>query len=239
MDLFYIALIAVAGSFIQTSSGIGYAIVTMALWPVFIPFRQASVLEVITAFAMVIYILVKLSGRINFKLLLFPLISSITCSTFGVFTLMASTEAFMRRVLGVFLLILSAYFLFFNGKMKIKPTRTNGLIAGALSGFFGGMFSIGGPPIVLYLVSATDDKMEYSATLQCYYICVSIYILAMHIILGNVTGETLKYSAVVIIGVLIGTGAGLNLFRKLSMNAIKRLVNGFMAVAGIYLTIKG
>ncbi len=239
MDLLYLVLIAAIGSFIQTSSGIGYAILTMALWPIFIPFRQASAVELITGFIMVIYILFRLSGRINFRLLLFPLISSVLLSTCGVFTLMSGTEVFLRRILGIFLLILSAYFIFFNGKIRIRPTRINGLIAGGLSGFFGGMLGIGGPPIVIYLMSVTDDKIEFNATLQGYYIFSSISILILHLFMGNVTGGTLKYSAVVMLGVLAGTGAGISLFKKLSMDTVKKLVNVFMAVAGIYLIITG
>ena len=44
----------------QSSSGFGYAIICMAIWPMFMPFYTASILEAIAAFFMVIYIAVKL-----------------------------------------------------------------------------------------------------------------------------------------------------------------------------------
>ena len=44
------ALVAFAGSFVQSSSGFGYAIICMAIWPMFMPFYTASILEAIAAF---------------------------------------------------------------------------------------------------------------------------------------------------------------------------------------------
>lgn len=235
MDLLFIAFIALIGSFIQSASGFGYAILCMALGSLILPFRVVTIVEVITAFAMVLYISIKLYKHINFKLMLFPLISSLAASTLGVFTLMASTETLMRRVLGVALIVLSIYFIFFSAKIRIKPTPINGLIAGAISGFFGGLFNIGGPPIVAYFLSVTDDKMEYNATLQCYFAFTTVYIFFMHLFLGNVTGEVIKYSLVGLIGVGLGVGGGLNFFKKLSLNTIKKMVYSFMVIAGLYM----
>lgn len=239
MDLLFVVIIAVVGSFTQSLSGFGFAIIAMALWPLVIPFHSAVLVEVITAFVMVVYISVKLFKHINFKLLIYPLITTFITSTFGIITLMTSTENLMRRILGGVLMILAAYLFLYSDKVKIKPTKINGLIAGGISGFFAGLLSIGGPPIAVYFLSVTDDKMEYNATLQFYFVITSIYIFAIHLFIGNVTGEVIKYSFAGIIGVVAGTAAGLSLFKKLSLKTIKKLVYVFMVMAGLYMLIKG
>lgn len=239
MDLLFVAVIAIAGSFTQSLSGFGFAIIAMALWPLVIPFHSAVLVEVITAFVMVAYISLKLFKYINFKLLVYPLITSFITSTFGIVTLMASAEHLLRRILGGVLIVLAAYFLLYSHKVKIKPTIINGLIAGGISGFFAGLLSIGGPPIAAYFLSVTDDKMEYNATMQFYFVLSSVYIFVIHLLLGNMTREVIKYSFAGIAGVAVGTIAGLRLFKKLSLEMIKKIVYIFMMIVGLFMLIKG
>ena len=88
----------------QSSSGFGYAIICMAIWPMFMPFYTASILEAIAAFFMVIYIAVKLWKFIDWKLLLPPVIMATVTSLLGVNTLMALDEAVLSKIMGTVLL---------------------------------------------------------------------------------------------------------------------------------------
>ena len=239
MTYWAVAGIALLGSFVQAASGFGYALICMALFPLLLPFRTASIIEVVTAFVLVVYIAVRLRKSINFKLLLWPSLAAMCVSTFGVFALMASTETLLRRILGGALICLSLYFHFFSSKLRLKPTRTSGIIAGMISGFCGGLLNIGGPPMVAYFLSVTDDKQEYNATLQCYFTITTLYIFLLHFIMGNVTGEILQLSGAALVGLGLGTLAGMRLFRRLSMSHIRKCVCVFMSIAGIYFIIIG
>lgn len=129
------ALVALAGSCVQSSSGFGYAIICMAIWPMFMPFYTASILEAIAAFFMVIYIAVKLWKFIDWKLLLPPVIMATVTSLLGVNTLMALDEAVLSKIMGTVLLVLAVYFIFFSSKVHLKAGLVSGLAAGAVSGF--------------------------------------------------------------------------------------------------------
>ncbi len=239
MSYLFIAAVALLGSFIQSASGFGYAILCMSLWPLVLPFHTASIIEVLTAFAMVACIAIRLRRQINIRLLFWPALASMFSSTFGVFTLMASTESFMRRILGGVLVCLSIYFIFFSQKVRLKPTWFTGIAAGLVSGFCGGLFNIGGPPMVAYFLSVTDDKLEYNATLQCYFCLTTIYIFTVHLAMGNITREVLQLSGMALAGVAAGTILGSRLFRRLSMDKIRKFVYLFMVMAGIALMITG
>ena len=54
-----VALIALAGSFVQSTTGFGYAVTCMALWPLLLPFKTATVVELITATFMTVTIAVR------------------------------------------------------------------------------------------------------------------------------------------------------------------------------------
>jgi uncharacterized membrane protein YfcA len=49
MTLLWVALIALLGSLLQSSTGFGFAIVSMALRPFFVPFESALISAIVTA----------------------------------------------------------------------------------------------------------------------------------------------------------------------------------------------
>lgn len=230
-----VALIAFAGSLVQSASGFGYAIICMTFWTRIIPFLHASILEACTAFFMVVYITIRLWKYIDLKLLLPPLIVSTLFSVFGVNTLMSLSDQVLQQILGGALLALACYFIFFSSRVKLRPTVLNGMIAGMVSGFCGGLFNIGGPPIVSYYLSVTDDKNKYNATLQAYFALTTANIFFIHVFRGNVTAELLPTAGAALVGTALGTLTGFYLFRRLAMRSIKIFIYAFMVAAGLYL----
>ena len=128
----------------------------------------SCLLEAIAAFFMVIYIAVRLWKFIDWKLLLPPVIMATVTSFLGVNTLMALDEDVLSKIMGTVLLILAVYFIFFSSKVHLKASLVSGLVAGAISGFCGGLFNIGGPPMVAYFLSVTDDKKNIMLHFRCF-----------------------------------------------------------------------
>lgn len=235
----YIFLAAFAGSFVQSASGFGYAIVVMAILPLFIPFQAAAILEVLSSFAMVAWIALKYRRHINWKLLAWPLLANCVFSLAGIWIQTGSAEALLRRILGGALLALSVYFVFFSSKLTLKGSALGGALAGCISGVCGGLMSIGGPPMVTYYLAATRTKEEYAATLQTYFVFSTAYIFFAHVAMGHVTGQILGWSVWALLGLAGGTFCGLKLFDRLSGPALKKLVCIFMAALGCYLLVTG
>lgn len=234
--LLTVALIAFAGSLIQSAGGFGYAIICMTFWTGLMPFVSASILELVTAFFMVIYIALRLWRHIDLKLLLPPVVVSLAFSMLGVNTLMSLSDALLQKILGIALLALAAYFILLAPRIRLRPTVINGLMAGVISGFCGGLFNIGGPPIVAYYLSVTEDKNKYSATLQAYFALTTTGIFVIHLVKGNVGAELMSPLLAALVGMSLGTLVGFSIFKRLQMRSIKRLIYLFMMVAGVYLT---
>ena len=148
------------------------------------------------------------------------------------FSAVVSANIF-KILLGAVLIILSLYFLFFNKNIRIKPTFLNGILAGTLGGTLGGLFSTGGPPAVLYLNSATNDNMTYFATIQFYFCFTNFYATAMRVANGIINIEILIYSAVGIIGCLIGDFIGKKVFDKLDSDRLKSVIYIGMLISGV------
>ena len=139
----------------------------------------------------------------------------------------------LKILLGIVLIALSIYFIFFNAHIKIKPTCLNGILAGSLGGTLGGLFSTGGPPAVLYLSSATTDNAAYFATIQFYFCVTNLYSTVMRAVNGIINAKVLIYALIGIVGCLIGDYAGRFVFNKLDSNKLKYVIYIGMIISGI------
>ena len=237
-----VAVISAVGGFVQAATGFGFAIICMTLWPLVIPVKFAAVTELVAAIAMTVGLAFKLRRHIQVRLLLVPFLAAGMTGALGVFLLVTSYETLVRRLFGVALLLISIYLI---GSKYRRPDSGRpvahphifGLASGILSGFLGGLFNIGGPPIVGYFSTVTKDKMSYSATLQAYFILNSLSILLMHAWMGNVTTQALQYVPGALLGVLAGTVLGYKIFKKISWQTMNLLIYAFMMVFGLILVI--
>jgi len=141
--------------------------------------------------------------------------------------------------MGVFLIILAAYFMFFASKIKIKGSPMAGCMTGCISGVVGGLFSIPGPPVVVYLLSATSSNAAYMATLQLFFSCTGIYTAIIRFANGLITYSVLMITVPAIIGLVIGGKFGARLFGKLDPMRLRRLVYTIMAASGLSMLITG
>jgi hypothetical protein len=231
--------VTMVASVMQTSAGFGYAMICMSIWPLFMPYRTATVIEVLTVIFVSLTVMIRLRKSIRLKLLIWPVISTVLLLPLGLFAMMSSVDPLMRRMLGILMIILAIYFIFLGEKVKIKPTPRNGLIAGAISGFIAGMFGIGGPPMALYCLAATENKQEYNGTLQAYFVLMALYHAVLHLLWGNITLTALSLSAVGLVGMALGSAIGFAIFKKISVAKYSKVVYGFMIVFGAFLVING
>ena len=239
LTLALVAAVSAAGSFIQAATGFGYAVTVMALWPLFLPYKTALVVELLAALALCVAIAVRYRRFINWRQLIAPCAASFVTNWLGLRIMAGSPDTLLRRLLGAALMALAVYFIFFSRKFRVYPTLGAGLAAGAVAGLTSGMFSIGGPPIVVYFLAAFGDKKEYTATTQMYFILTSLWLVAQHLLMGNVNGMSLQCAAAALAGLTVGTAAGLAVFRALPLERIKNLVYVFMLVMGFYILVAG
>lgn len=130
-------------------------------------------------------------------------------------------------------MVLSIYFMFFERKIKIKESKTAGFIAGSLGGILSGFFAMGGPPVVAYLLQTSKDSESYLAEAQVYLATSNIFAAVVRLANGMITFSVMKYWAMGITAVLLGTLLGRRVAKHINGKLLKRLVYGFMAVSGI------
>ena len=238
MTELFVALCSVMGAFLQRVCGFGFGTFVMVFFPYLVAsYGQATALSGIANIG--VSLSGALSGRnhIQFKQVILPTVCATAAKLICIPIVAALSGSYthvMKKVLGVMLVILAVYFIFFSKKIRIKPTPFAGVCAGFLAGVFDGFFAMGGPPAVIYFLALNPySKENYHATIQCYFLFSGLVSLVIRACSGLITGEILYLAVFGIAGMLVGTLCGRYVFGKLSVKNMRFLIYIFMAVSGI------
>ncbi len=241
MDTLTIILLVAVGigsGFIQRVSGFGLGIFAM----IFLPYLMsepatATAVSCLISCGATTYNTIKYRKSIPYKTILPLLASSLVVIPIAVYYAKSISGDFFEMLLGIVLILLSTYLLFFDSRVSIKPSVKNGLLAGTVGGALGGLFSTAGPPVVLYLTYATKEKMAYFSGLQFYFCLTNYYATAFRIANGVITSEVLIAAAIGLVGCMAGDLLGRLIFDKLDGAKLKKIIYAGMIISGILMII--
>lgn len=229
-----LVLVGMGAGFVQRVTGFGLGIFSMLFMPHFLPTHtMAASISNLFSCGTSTYNAIRYRKNIPFKIILPPMIAAAVTIPIAVrFTAMISAGTF-ELILGIVLILLSIYFLFLDNRIRFKPTLQSGILAGAIGGTLNGLFSTGGPPMVLYMTHATPDKTTYFSGIQFYFCFTNIYAVLFRILNHTIDGLTLLYTLVGFIGCMAGNFAGSLIFDKLNDKRLKQIIYLAMILSGI------
>ena len=234
LHILFILAVGVAAGFIQRVSGFGLAIFAMMLLPYFTPTHTAAVaIACLMSSATTTFNTLRYRRGIDFRMSLPMLCTALVTIPVAVYFSSVVSGRIFSVLLGVVLIALSTYFLFFFDRIKLRPTISGALATGAVSGVLGGLFSTSGPPVVLYLSNTARDNATYFATIQFYFCVTNLYSTLMRAAGGIIDLDVLTYAAVGILGSMAGDLLGGRVFDSLDSDKLKRIIYIGMIVSGI------
>lgn len=221
------------GSLIQRVTGFGYGIFVMMFFPYLLTYGEASALAGMISATTSSITAVSLRKHIAWKNIFAPFLSCTVTSYIAIQFMAGQADNTLKLLLGVMLIALSVYFIFFSNKIRIKPSLFAGILAGALSGVMSGLFAMGGPPMVIYYMSSTEDMKEYLATIQTYFALSNLYTMTVKAFAGFVTGRVLIFYVIAAISAFVGMQIGKRVFNHCKPQLLKKIIYGFMACSGV------
>ncbi len=238
IQILLLLLVGAGAGCIQRVSGFGLGIFAMLFLPHFMPTHTAAAtISCLFSLGTSTYNAVKYRKNIPFKTVLPLLFGALVMIPIAVrFSVLISGDVF-KIILGAVLICLSIYFLFFDRRVRMKPTVWNGMLAGAIGGTLNGLFSTGGPPIVLYLTHATASNLTYFAAIQFYFSLTNIYATLVRAVNGVVTAELLVYAAIGFVGCMAGDTLGRFVFDKLDAKRLKQIIYIGMIISGVLMIV--
>lgn len=231
-------LIAFAASAVHTATSFGMGIICVMFFPFFI-----HTYSTVTVCITVLTLLLTGCNAVRLRsYIVWKWIAPTFVTYYGMAVLVApllnrADTLVFKRALGLVLFCLSIYFVFFQRHLHIRHNLPNGLLAGGLSGALETLFCTGGPPMVLYMVTASDDVLRYTASVQAWFAVNMAGLLAVRYLNGFVTAEAVKYSLLMAPAVLCGMVCGYAMLRHMNIQRLKNMVYAIMMVYGAILTI--
>lgn len=226
------------GSVIQSVSGFGFAIFMMSVLPNFLPSSVSTAVSGLLSLSTNTANTVRYRRFIDWKQIVFPLLGYFLASLIVVAFFAGKSDAVLKRVLGLVLIVLSIYFFFFSSRIHIQCNARNGAMAGVLSGILGGLFSMSGPPMVIYMLSAGKDKESYMGTIQCYFFLTNIYTVVLRAVKGLITLQVIELSLLGILFSFIGFYIGSKILSRMNGEMMKKIIYAFLAVSGLNMLLR-
>ncbi|MGM9738514.1 MAG: sulfite exporter TauE/SafE family protein [Candidatus Cryptobacteroides sp.] len=234
MHILYIFLLCIGASFIQRTTGFGFGIFIMTMLPFLMPsYGEATTLSGLLALTTSSVITWRMRKFITWRRLWPILLTFILFSSAAVTMLKHLDDAFLRKILGVALVLTSLYFIFFSGRVHIRPTMPFQIGAGSLSGILGGFFGMQGPPAVLYFISSEPDKDHYMAMAQCYFLIGNSAMTLFRAGNGFLTADVWMSYLYGLGGVALGTTVGAAVYRFIPSAVFRYIVYGYIGISGI------
>ena len=239
MIVLLIAFINFFSAFVQASSGFGYAIFSMFLMPIFLPFNQCSVISASVIVAIALQMTITLHKYISIKKMAVPMFSCLLFIKLGIELVDHLSESILRKIMGIFLLCLSGYFYYTQKHKKIiRVSRKDGILIGVLTGITTGMFNIVGPVLALYYIDNCKNHLEFKANLECSFLLAGLVSLGMNVYGIHITWELTTYVITSCLASVIAGMIGLKIFHKLNKEKVKYIILCILPFMGIIQLIK-
>jgi uncharacterized protein len=150
----------------------------------------------------------------------------------GTFMLTSFKSDILKKLLGVFIIAYALKMLFWNKSNGKEPKNYIGIIAGLFGGILGGLFSTGGPPVVIYLNKKTCDRRIFRATIIFYFLVINLWQFAVYCYTGLVTTNVLKFSLYLLPAFVAGNLIGAFLHIKINDVLFNRIVAIVLLITG-------
>ncbi|MBQ1270452.1 MAG: sulfite exporter TauE/SafE family protein [Clostridia bacterium] len=234
LNALYVFLPCIVAGIIQATTGFGSGIFVMLFFPMFLPILKSSALSTLVSAYACISLAWKHRKNANPKIVIMPAIFYFAASFLAIRFATGADMDGLKAFFGLFLIIIAIWFMFFADKVKLKPNLMTAAVCGTVSGIASGLFGIGGPPMVIYILAVVgDDKEAYIANSQFFFSMTCLYTTALRIFNGILTIDLLPLVIPGMLGMFIGKTVGSKIVEKIDILFMKKLIYGFLGLSGL------
>ncbi len=232
------AVVAFIASLTQRVSGFGFGMLFMTAAPFLMPsYPEATALSGALALVCALVTGVEMVRYVPWKKLIIILVTFLFVSYLSIRFVGRIDGKMMKGVLGGVLILLSFYFSFIRSRIHMKPSVKVQLGMGTFSGVMGGLFAMQGPPAVIYFISCADNKEEYMALTQWYFIISNSYMTVVRAANGYFTPMVGKAFLCGVGAVILGLVIGRRIYSKVPIEVIRKIVYILIGVSGLIAVI--
>jgi uncharacterized membrane protein YfcA len=231
---FVIASLAVlAASLIRGFSGFGSVLITAPMlslvWGPTVGVPVAALIEVVPAIQMTPHAIRTAHWPTAWAMGL----PAVVLLPVGSLVLLNAPAEEMRRVIAAIVLLLAIVMWIgwrYRGPRGLVPSGVVGALGGALAGATG----MGGPPVILYLMSGDNDAASVRANMVAYFSIILVGVVINFGFLGLITTEVIWRIALMVPIYVVGVVIGTKMFGLASERTFKNIALATLAVSSTW-----
>lgn len=194
MIIFFILLITFIASLVRSTLGFGESLIAVPLLLLFLPAQVVVPLSVMLSVVIALIVVVQDHSKIHFHSAKWLIIYAFLGVPFGIILLIYGKEDVVKIGLGILIILYSLYSLYVKNNQVLKRDNKSLLfICGFLSGVLGGAYGLNGPPLIVYGNLKQWSAKHFRATLQAYFLPVSLLGVIGYYAKGLITTEVTNY----------------------------------------------
>ncbi|MFZ5907357.1 MAG: sulfite exporter TauE/SafE family protein [Nitrospirota bacterium] len=237
MEIVYISLLTLVAATLGTITGFGTSTIMIPVLVIFLPPVEAIFLVAIIHWFGNIWKVALFRKGIDVKLIFLFGMVGLATSYLGASISLGSNEKMLIRLLGMFLAGYSI-FLIFRSKFRVSAGIGTALSGGALSGFFAGMFGIGGAIRSLFLSAFDLPKAVYIATAGAIGLMVDATRIIAYFTGGAMLAQKLWWGLLVFVPVsFAGAKIAKKIIEKLPQEKFRKVIAVFLFAIGLKLIL--
>ena len=228
-----IAIISMIAGLTQGITGFGGGVILMMILPMFYDVITSAGISSAICIVLCFTLAYHYRKSINYKNIGLSNILYLSASSLSILIGKNINQNIMKLYFGIFLIILSIYFIFIAKDIKIKLTSFISMFCILVSGLCDGLFGIGGPLMVIYYLNKTQTTEEYLGTIQAFFLINAIYTTLFRIYNHILLVEHIPIIVIGMIGIMTGGKLATQIVDKLNGELLKKLTYVLIGICGL------
>jgi uncharacterized membrane protein YfcA len=231
----YVVAVIFVATLIRSTLGFGEALVAVPLLALRTPVGVAAPLAVLVSIAVAGAVVVQDWRGIHFRAAAGLILASLFGIPLGLLLLARADAHVVKLLLGSVIVLFSIYSLALKRRGTLASDHVGWLFGcGFLSGVLGGAYGMNGPPLVVYGTFRRWSPQDFRATLQAYFLPVSLVGLAGYAAIGLWTVAVTRYFLWSLPGVAVATVAGRVINQRIEGDRfIKTVYGGLLGIGAV------
>lgn len=236
----YVIAVVFLATLIRSTFGFGEALVAVPLLALRIPVAVAAPLAVLVSVVVAGVIIAQDWRSIHVRSAAGLIVSASLGIPLGLLLLIKVDDHIVKMILGGIIMGFSIYSLAARSKLHLEKDHKGWLLgAGFVSGILGGAYGMNGPPLVIYGALRRWSPQHFRATLQGYFLPVSLLGLVGYAAKGFWVWPVTRYFLTSLPGIALAILISRFLNHRLRGDGFFRVVYAGLIAIGAVLLIQG
>lgn len=234
MKYLIISIGSFISGFLQGCTGFGAVMIMMIIFPFFLPITDSIGIANSSTIVGNLHVFFQHRKDVIYKKVLIPSLISIIVNAFATLQSIKTNQQTVRKAFGMFLIILSLYYLIFNKGKKWNLSLPVKLIIIVAYAIFTAFFGIGGPLIAIYFMNTTKSRSEYLGSIQLFFLITGLFNTIVRISSGLIKIEHLPLIIIGMLGVFISGIVSKSFIDRIEVRQAELLTYLLVGFTGVY-----